>query len=114
MTQIISVVDSYAYRPLVRQVYSHRVFRPRLGREGDAAEITAGLAAARTVLGALERLVGPQPALSLAALHLAPMLGYFAAAPEGRTMLEAHPSLAAWFTAIAARDAYRETDPGLP
>src|SRR4051794_12763682 len=30
--QIMSIVDSYAYWPLVRQVFSHRVFRPRLGR----------------------------------------------------------------------------------
>ncbi len=118
MQQVVSIADSYAYRPLVRQVFAHRVFRPRLGREADAAEIAAGLAAARTVLGALDRLVekpGTGPwSPTLADLHLAPMLGYFAAAPEGRAMLETHPRLAAWFGAMAARDAYRETEPGLP
>ncbi len=39
MDQIIGVVDAYAYWPLVRQVFSHRVFRPRFGQLGDEAEI---------------------------------------------------------------------------
>lgn len=115
MTQIVSVTDSYGYRPLVRQVFAHRVFRPRIGHAAEEAEIAAGLGDARTVLGALERLVGPAAAApSLADLHLAPMLGYFVAAPEGRGMLETYPRLAAWFEAMAAREAYRETAPGLP
>lgn len=118
MQQIISVIDSYAYRPLIRQVYTHSVFRPRLGRAADAAELTVGLTAAPTVLGALERLIGepcsPQHSPTLADLHLAPMIGYFAAAHEGSTMLDTYPRLAAWFAAIAARDAYRETEPVLP
>jgi glutathione S-transferase len=32
MDQIIGVVDAYAYWPLVRQVFSHRVFRRRQAR----------------------------------------------------------------------------------
>jgi glutathione S-transferase len=118
MAQIVSIADSYAYRPLVRQVFAHRVFRPRLARDADEAEIAAGLAAARTVLGALDPLVEDTGAgewrPTLADLHLAPMLGYFAAAPEGRAMLDKHPRLAAWFAAVSARDAYRETEPRLP
>ena len=55
--QFLSIVDSYAYWPLVRQVFSHRVFRARLGGPSDAAEIEKGLAAASGVLAALERLV---------------------------------------------------------
>jgi glutathione S-transferase len=41
--QIISVIDSYAYWPLVRQVFSHGVFRPRTGRESDRDEVRRGL-----------------------------------------------------------------------
>src|SRR5258707_3328922 len=37
MDQIIGVVDAYAYWPLVRQVFSHRVFLPRSGQTGDKA-----------------------------------------------------------------------------
>src|SRR3979411_948188 len=54
--QFLSIIDSYVYWPLVRQVFSHRVFRPRLGGPSDAAEIEKGLAAASDVLAALERL----------------------------------------------------------
>ena len=56
-TQVISIVDSYAYWPLVRQVFSHRVFRPRFGQPWDAAEVHKGLQAAHVVLAALERMV---------------------------------------------------------
>ena len=39
MDQIIGVVDSYGYWPLVRQVFSHRVFRPAIGQPADEAEV---------------------------------------------------------------------------
>ena len=56
MDQIIGIVDSYGYWPMVRQVFSRRVFRPRLGQPADEAEIAKGLAAAAKVLAALEKL----------------------------------------------------------
>ena len=43
MNQIIAVADSYGYWPLVRQVFSHRVFMPAQGRAGDEAAIAEGL-----------------------------------------------------------------------
>lgn len=33
MDQVIGLVDSYAYVPLVRQVFSHAVFRPLMGEQ---------------------------------------------------------------------------------
>src|SRR5581483_11367164 len=57
MDQVIGIVDAYAYWPLVRQVFSHRVFRPRSGQPGDEAEIARGLQASAKVLAALEPLV---------------------------------------------------------
>ena len=41
-SQFISIVDSYAYWPLVRQVFSHRFFRPRLGHPFDVTELKRG------------------------------------------------------------------------
>ena len=118
MQQIVSIVDSYAYRPMVRQVYTHAVFRQRLGRAADPAEVIAGIAASRTVLGALERLTVPPDSRhwtpTLADLHLAPLIGYFTDAAEGRALLATYPRLATWFAAMAAREAYRETEPVLP
>ena len=119
MDQIIGVVDSYGYWPLVRQVFSHRVFRPAAGQPADEAEVGRGLAAAAKILAALEALAAPDaflvgPALSLADLHLGAMIAYFAAAPEGAALLENHPRLAAWWLHLGRRPSFAATDPGLP
>jgi glutathione S-transferase len=119
MDQIIGVVDAYGYWPLVRQVFSHRVFRPAAGQPVDEAEVARGLAGATKVLGALEALAAPDaflagPALSLADFHLGAMIAYFAAAPEGAALLEKHPRLAAWWERLSRRKSFAATDPGLP
>jgi glutathione S-transferase len=119
MDQIIGVVDSYGYWPLVRQVFSHRVFRPAIGQPADEAEVERGLAGATKVLAALEALAAPDgflvgPALSLADLHLGAMIAYFARAPEGAAMLKDHPRLAAWWLHLGRRESFAATDPGLP
>jgi glutathione S-transferase len=119
LDQIVAVVDSYAYWPLVRQVFSQRVFRPRLGQPGDDAEIARGLEAAPKVLGALEALASIEtflvgPHLSLADLHLGAMIAYFVQAPEGAALLQDYPKLAAWWTRLATRPRFVASDPGLP
>ena len=118
-SQFLSIIDSYVYWPFVRQVFSHRVFRPRLGRPSDATEIQKGLDAAPEVLAALERLVTDTEYLcgadiSLADIHLAPMIGYFAIAEEGEALLKRHCKLDRWWATISARTAYRATMPRLP
>jgi glutathione S-transferase len=117
--QFLSIIDSYVYWPLVRQVFSHRVFRPRLGRPSDATEIQKGLDAAPEVLAALERLVADTEylcgtELSLADIHLAPMIGYFVMAGEGEALLKRHRKLSHWWATISARTTYRATMPRLP
>jgi glutathione S-transferase len=118
MDQIIGIADAYAYWPLVRQVFSHRVFRPALGRPADEAEIAQGLAGAVTVLAALDALVSEGfvagRTLSLADLHLGAMIAYFAAAPEGAALLDRHRRLAAWWRALSRRPSFAATDPLLP
>ncbi len=116
MTQIIAIIDSYGYWPMVRQVFSHRVFRSRLGEPVDEAQIRTGLQASHKVLDALERLTGPDgylagSAFSLADLHVAPMMAYFTAAAEGQAALAAYPQLSAWWEAMRGRQSLRETDP---
>lgn len=116
MAQIVGIIDSYGYWPMVRQVYVHRVSLPMEGEAGSAAEIADGLAASARVLAALEALCGDGPwlagdGLSLADIHLAPMMAYFTAAPEGAAELVGHPGLAAWWAGIADRQSLVETDP---
>jgi glutathione S-transferase len=112
MDQVIGIVDSYGYWPMVRQVFSPRVFRARTGQPVDEAEIARGLAASAKVLAALEPLVAD--GLTLADLHLGAMMAYFVLAPEGAALLGQHPRLAAWWARLAARPSLAATDPGLP
>ena len=118
-SQFISIVDSYVYWPLVRQVFSHRVFRPLLGRPSDISEVQRGLEKAPVVLAALERLVADTEFLcgndiSLADIHLAPMIGYFAMAEEGDALLKTQRKLSNCWSTMSARNAYRATKPQLP
>ncbi len=113
MDQIISIVDLCGYWPMVRQVFSQGVFRPRLGQPGDAAEVERGLAASAKVLAALDPLVtedGP----TLADLHLGAMMAYFTLAPGGAALLQRYERLAAWWAELSARPSFSTTDPGLP
>ena len=119
VSQIISIVDGYAYWPLVRQVFSHGVFRPRLGRPADAIEYQRGLEAAPLVLRALEQLASEggflvANSLSLADIHLAPMIGYFTSDPGGETLIRQYHRLSAWWSVISVRKHLVDTRPVIP
>ncbi len=119
MDQLIGIIDSYGYWPMVRQVFSHRVFRTAAGRPVDEQEVALGLSGTAKVLDALENLAAPEaflagPELSLADLHVGAMVAYFALAPEGAAMLENYPRLAVWWATISRRPSFTLTDPGLP
>lgn len=119
MTQFIAIADSYGYWPLVRQVFSQRVFRPATGVAPDEAAITEGLEKSAKVLAAWESLTARSGFLvgrdlTLADLHLAPMIAYFTAAPEGAAMLVKFPRLSAWWGTMSVRGSLARTDPGLP
>lgn len=117
--QIISIVDSYAYWPLVRQVFSHRVFRPMMKLQADEKELQSGLEAAPRILAALEDVASGGRYLcgndiSLADIHLAPMIGYFARAPEGKDLLQKQLRLSGWWADFSKRAAFVATSPRLP
>ena len=106
MNQIIGLLDSYAYRAMVWDVYIERIDKPNEGKVSDEALISAGLEKSRTCLAVLSRLKAPGDwllgeQLTLADLHAAPMFGYFVKAPEGRAMLGDHPELARWYERVA-------------
>jgi glutathione S-transferase len=120
MAQIISIIDAYGYLPMVRQVFSQRVFGPRIGRVADEAQVRAGVEGTSRALGALESIVAPDGPVagggdwSLADFHLAPMMAYLAAAPEGEAAIAQRAKLAAWWDVIRERASLRDTDPDLP
>ncbi len=105
MAQIISILDSYAFRPLVLTIYVERVSR---GDAADEVAIAAARPQAERVLDGLESLMAGEPflagpSLSLADLHAAPMIAYFRLAPEGAEMLARRPALARWWHAMTGR-----------
>ena len=116
MDQVISVVDSYAYRPMVRQVSSHAFFRPHFGEDSSREQIDMGLEASRKVLSFLGGVAGEGLVLSgrdftLADCHLAPMIDYFVRAEEGKAALSRHPALQAWWDRTSVLDVLKATDP---
>lgn len=119
VNQIMSIVDSYVYWPLVRQVFSHGVLGPRLGRPMEPDEVAHGLQTSQGVLDALGQLTDSSgflvgDGLTLADLHLAPMISYFSESQDGRTALGMRPNLQRWFAHMSRRSCFVETRPKLP
>jgi glutathione S-transferase len=114
MNQIISVLDNYAYRTLVWDIFVERVRAPAQDRQSDEARIAAALPKARACLAALTELMDEHPFLAgrdltLADLHAAPMLIYFRMAAEGAALLGEAPGLAAWLERMERRESHRAT-----
>ncbi len=118
MTQVISVVDSYTYAPLVGQLVIQRLVMPMTGGTPDEAAIEAALPQVRRSVEALEDLLGEQQwfagdAPSLADLHVAPVFWYFVQTPESKAILESAPNLRRWWEAMNARESMGKTEPQL-
>jgi glutathione S-transferase len=118
MAQVISIIDSYGYQSMVRQVAGERVFARFRGRTPDEALIRTGLERSHRVLDALEAIApGSSPIAggenwSLADFHLTPMMAYFTAAPEGKEAVARYTRLSAWWEVIRERVSVKDTDPG--
>jgi glutathione S-transferase len=118
MTQICSVIDSYGYGPMVGKVFWQVAIIPMQGGQPDERVIAEGLAQAEKALGVIEGLMASDGTLcgggiSLADLHLVPVLDYFAMTPQGQGLLAKLPKLGAWRAAMAARKSVVETQPKL-
>jgi glutathione S-transferase len=114
MNQIISILDSYAYRTLVWNIYVERVSRPASGAAPDEQRIAAALPMAEVCRAAISGLMDEAPwlagkSISLADLHAAPMLALFRLAPEGRRRLDAEARLRAWWERISTRPSFVRT-----
>jgi glutathione S-transferase len=112
VAQIVGILDSYAYRAMVWDVFVERIRRV----EPDEARIAAGLAIAERCLGVLDGFLGDGDwlvgaKLTLADLHAAPMIALFRLAPEGAAALKRHERIAAWWERIEQRPSMRATVP---
>jgi len=108
LNQITSILDNYAYRPLVWDIYVERISAPKEGRAGDEGRIAAAVPHAALCLKTIEDLMGENtwlagPEISLADLHAAPMIAYAVMAPEGLDLLQARARLWAWWERLLRR-----------
>ena len=118
MQQAIAIVDSYAYGAMISAIVIQRVVMPMVGGIADETVIAAALPTAETSLAAFEALLEGRhflagDSLSLADLHLTPVMAYFCATPEGQARLPKHPNLARWWGAVSSRPSMVKTQPPL-
>lgn len=116
MNQIVGLLDAYAYRALVWDIYVETVSKPRDGRTVNQDLVDAALPVAALCLATLARLKRPGDwllgdQLTLADLHAAPIFAYFTKAPLAAPMLQRHDDLAAWWERIRARASFAATEP---
>src|SRR5262245_37630237 len=86
MNQIIGVLDSYAYRPMVWGIFVERIRVRESGGQSDEARIATAVASSETCLAALDEIAQCAPYLvshdvTLADLHAYPMLRYLELTP---------------------------------
>ena len=92
-------------RRFLKRIRSHETW--------DEAKIAGALPQAEKTLSALSELTaGPHllgEQLTLADLHLLPVIAYLRLAPEGQALLAKAPKVAAWRETMASRPSVRET-----
>ncbi|MEQ8968045.1 MAG: glutathione S-transferase family protein [Azospirillaceae bacterium] len=118
MNMVMGIVDNYGYPAILGKIVWQRLVEPMLGREGDPKIVEEGLPMAGKALSVIADIKGDDawlagPDISLADLHLAPIMAYLSATPEAEGLLAPHPGLKDWWQAIAARDSMLRTDPQL-
>ena len=119
MAQIVAIVDSYAYGSLIGKVVWQRAVVPLLGGTPDESIVAEAAPLVGKSIAALEAAADSQgpflcgPELSLADLHLVPVMAYFSGTPEGQKALAGAPRLARWWQAIAGRPSVKKTEPKL-
>jgi glutathione S-transferase len=116
VNQIISIADSYIYPTLVWGIYVEQVSKSRRGVAPDEARLASALAKAPVCLKALADLMADAAwlagaELSLADLHVAPMIHYFLMAPQGNEMINAHSALTPWWSRMNSRASMERTKP---
>ena len=116
MNQVIGIVDSYAYRPMIWGVFAARIVAPEEGIAARTRRIVAeSLAKSRTCCRALEEILGSDALLRRRRAHArrsaraADPAVFLDDARRAPTTLSAHPRLRAWLDHVAARPSVQRT-----
>ena len=113
MNQIISVMDAYGYADLVWGVFVERISKPQEGELPDESVVTKALVRGKLCLQVLEESLRRgrflvEDSLSLADLHVWPMIKYFSVTPEGEDLLQG-TALFQWLQRLEDRKSVRWT-----
>ena len=113
MTQAIGILDAYAYRAMVWDIFVERRDRSD-GRPPDEEKIRAGVAKARTCIAAIAGVMGDHPYLagdapSLADLHALPIFTYLRLTPEGQMLIAGSSRLSRWLALVSKRPSVAAT-----
>jgi glutathione S-transferase len=108
MSQIIGLLDAYAYRPMVWDIFVQRISIPRHGGSADEGKVRKAIPMVTRCLEQLEDFLAGRSflvgeGLTLADLHAAPMLLYLQLTAEGRALLAGRARLSGWLQAMKAR-----------
>lgn len=114
MNQVIGIVDSYAYRAMVWDLFVQTLRVPVEGGTPDPSRIAHGEAMARASLSALAAIQERAPYLAgsaptLADLHAYPTLRYLDLVPGSRRLIDVWPSLRTWLERMATRNSVQHT-----
>jgi glutathione S-transferase len=115
VVQIGGVIDAYLYRPLIWDICVQRCDPSTGGRAPDEPKIAAAIPRVNTCFAAIEDLMVPDAPfllgaqLTLADLHLAPMVSLGVRAAEGAALLAAHTKLHAWWATMRDRPSLMAT-----
>ena len=106
MQQIMAIIDSYLYAPVIGTIVIQRLIVPNQGGQPDEDKIQAAIAPATTAIAAIESLTVGAPYLlgseiSIADFFLIPIFIYFSQTPEFNTITAQAPKLQAWWKTVS-------------
>ncbi len=116
MMQWVSATLDYFYPAMIRKLVFERLLAPVQGRDADEALVAESVPEiehqAEVLAAALEgRSYLTGEAATIADLFVFPVLFYVNFAPEGRTILDGAPALAAWLGRMSERASAEATMP---
>ena len=118
MGQIMGIIDSYAYPAMISKIVIQRLVQPLMGGAVDESVVKEAVPMAEKSVAVLDALIGDQEfaagsEISLADLHLVPVLDYFSRTFEGETALASAPNLSRWWSSVRGRSSIVKTAPQL-
>jgi glutathione S-transferase len=116
MNQICAILDNYSWNPMVIQVFVQAIVVPLQGGAPDREVIAQAMPQAELALKVIEGLAEEEEflcgtAISLADLHLVPILDYFARTEDGSGALKGCRTLSTWWQKIEQRPTVVKTRP---